>query len=151
MILLGFSCLYVVTSGVTQWGSKYLGDQGYTAIEILRHFYGNNMYINTAEEISGIPASWPGAPLDIGSFGNKVRQIQEQLNTIAGSYPALPNVTADGIYGEATQNAVREFRFRESLIFLLQVWWIILPGTKYRKSLWAFPGLPNWFEISVIC
>ena len=97
MILLAFSCLYVVTSGVTQWGSKYLGDQGYTAIEILRHFYGDNMYINTAEEISGIPASWPGAPLDIGSSGNRVRQIEEQLNTIAGSYPAQPNVTGHGI------------------------------------------------------
>lgn len=95
---------------MTQWGSKYLGDQGYSAIEILRDFYGDNMYINSAEEISGIPASWPGAPLDIGSSGPKVRQIQEQLNTIAQSYPALPRISADGIYGEATQNAVRKFQ-----------------------------------------
>ena len=95
---------------MTQWGSKYLGDQGYSAIEILRNFYGGNMYINSAEEISGIPASWPGNPLDIGSSGPKVRQIQEQLNVIANSYPALPKITADGIYGEATQNAIREFQ-----------------------------------------
>lgn len=95
---------------MTQWGSKYLGDQGYSAIEILRNFYGDNMYINTAEEISGIPASWPGQPLDIGSSGSKVRQIQEQLNAISKAYPTLPSVTADGIYGEATQNAVREFQ-----------------------------------------
>ena len=88
---------------MTQWGSKYLGDQGYSAIEILRNFYGDNMYINTAEEISGIPASWPGQPLDIGSSGSKVRQIQEQLNAISKAYPALPSVTADGIYGEAIQ------------------------------------------------
>ena len=39
---------------MTQWGSKELGDQGYTPIEILRYFYGSDMYINTAEEISGI-------------------------------------------------------------------------------------------------
>ena len=38
---------------MTQWGSKELGDQGYTPIEILRYFYGSDMYINTAEEISG--------------------------------------------------------------------------------------------------
>ena len=95
---------------MTQWGSKYLGDQGYSSIEILRNFYGDNMYINSAEEISGIPASWPGNPLDIGSSGPKVRQIQEQLNVIANSYPALPKITADGIYGEATQNAIREFQ-----------------------------------------
>ena len=95
---------------MTQWGSKYLGDQGYSAIEILRNFYGNNMYINTAEEISGIPASWPGQPLDIGSSGSKVRQIQEQLNAIANAYPALPKITVDGVFGENTQNAVKKFQ-----------------------------------------
>ena len=50
---------------MTQWGSKALGDQGYSAIEILRAFYGNDMYINVAEAVSGIPVSWPGYDLDI--------------------------------------------------------------------------------------
>ena len=95
---------------MTQWGSKALGDQGYSAIEILRTFYGNDMYINVAEAISGIPSSWPGYDLDIGASGNKVRQIQEQLNTIAEAYPAVPVVTADGIYGPETQNSVRIFQ-----------------------------------------
>ena len=95
---------------MTQWGSKELGDQGYSSIEILRYFYGDDMYINTAEEISGIPASWPGYTLEEGSSGAKVRQMQEQLNVIAGAYPALPKITADGIYGPATENAVREFQ-----------------------------------------
>ena len=95
---------------MTQWGSKRLGDEGYSPIEILRYFYGDDMYINTAEEISGIPASWPGYTLEEGSSGAKVRQMQEQLNVIAGAYPALPKITADGIYGPATENAVREFQ-----------------------------------------
>lgn len=95
---------------MTQWGSKELGDQGYSPIEILRYFYGDDMYINTAEEISGIPASWPGYTLEEGSSGEKVRQMQEQLNVIAGAYPALPKITADGIYGPATEQAVREFQ-----------------------------------------
>lgn len=95
---------------MTQWGSKYLGDQGYTTIQILRNFYGSNMYINTAEEISGIPISWPGYNLDIGASGEKVEQLQEQLNAIREGYPSLPAVTADGIYGEATQQAVRDFQ-----------------------------------------
>ncbi len=95
---------------MTQWGSKELGDQGYSPIEILRYFYGDDMYINTAEEISGIPASWPGYTLEEGSSGEKVRQMQEQLNVIAGAYPALPKITADGIYGPATERAVREFQ-----------------------------------------
>lgn len=95
---------------MTQWGAKELGDQGYSAIEILRYFYGDDMYINTAQEISGIPASWPGYTLEQGSNGDKVRQMQEELNVIAGAYPALPKIAADGIYGPATENAVREFQ-----------------------------------------
>ena len=39
---------------MTQWGSKELGDQGYSAIDILRSFYGEDMYINSAQEISGL-------------------------------------------------------------------------------------------------
>src|SRR5699024_5974547 len=87
-----------------------LGDQGYSPIEILRHFYGEDMYINTAEAISGIPASWPGYNLDIGANGAKVRQLQEQLNAIAQSYPALLTITVDGVYGERTKEAVRKFQ-----------------------------------------
>ena len=95
---------------MTQWGAKELGDQGYSAIEILRYFYGDDMYINTAQEISGIPASWPGYTLEQGSSGEKVRQMQEELNVIAGAYPALPKIAEDGIFGPATENAVREFQ-----------------------------------------
>ena len=83
---------------MSQWGSKYLGDQGYSAIDILRNYYGNDMYINTAQGISGIPASWPGYNLSIGSSGEKVRQLQEQLQRISQAYPAIPSITADGIY-----------------------------------------------------
>ena len=95
---------------MTQWGSKKLADQGYSAIEILRYFYGDDLYINTAEEISGIPASWPGYTLESGSSGEKVRQMQEQLNGIADAYPALPKIDADGIYGPATADAVKRFQ-----------------------------------------
>lgn len=95
---------------MTQWGSKYLGDQGYSSIDILRYYYGDNMYINTAEQIQGIPSSWPGADLDIGSSGQKVRQLQEQLNLIGNYYTAIPALTVDGIYGESTAEAVRQFQ-----------------------------------------
>ena len=95
---------------MTQWGSKSLGDQGYSAIEIIRSFYGNDMYINVAEAVSGIPVSWPGYDLTIGVTGEKVQQIQEQLNVIADAYPAIPKVNADGIYGEQTSASVRKFQ-----------------------------------------
>ena len=100
----------VTCSGLSQWGSTYLAEQGYSAIEILRYYYGNDMYINTAEVISGVPSSWPGYTLGIGSSGDKVRQLQIQLNRIAKNYPAIPTVTPDGIYGPATASAVRTFQ-----------------------------------------
>lgn len=95
---------------MTQWGSKYLGDQGYSAIEILRYYYGSDMYINVADGISGIPASWPGYTLTLGATGDKVAMIQRQLNRIAVNYPAIPKVAVDGIYGPKTREAVKVFQ-----------------------------------------
>ena len=94
----------------TQWGSCELGEAGYSPIEILRNFYGDDMYINTAEQISGIPASWPGYDLKIGATGDKVRQLQEQLDAISSVYTAIPDISPDGIYGPATAEAVRKFQ-----------------------------------------
>ena len=95
---------------MTQWGSCELGEAGYSPIEILRDFYGDDMYINTAEQISGIPASWPGYDLKIGATGDKVRQLQEQLDAISSVYTAIPDISPDGIYGPATAEAVRKFQ-----------------------------------------
>ena len=123
----------VTCSGwMTQWGSKYLGDQNYSAIEILRYYYGNNMYINVAEEISGIPSSWPGYNLEIGSTGTKVRTIQEQLNRISQNYPAIPTVAVDGVYGPGTARAVEVFQS----VFGLPVTGVV--------------DFPTWFRISEI-
>ena len=104
-------------NAMSQWGSKALGDDGYSDI---------------AEEISGIPASYPGYELTIGSSGEKVRQLQEQLNTIANTYTSIPKVAVDGIYGESTQEAVRQFQ----KIFNL-------PQT-------GVVDYPTWYKISAI-
>lgn len=95
---------------LSQWGSKDLGDRGYSASEIIKYYYGDSMYISTAEEIAGIPASWPGADLSVGSTGSKVAQLQRQLNVISKGYPLIPKVAEDGIYGEHTADAVRVFQ-----------------------------------------
>ncbi len=122
----------VTCSGLSQWGSKYLGDEGYSAIEIIRYYFGNDMYVNTAISVSGVPSSFPGYNLTIGSSGDKVRQIQQQLNRIAQNYPALPTVSVDGIYGQGTANAVRAFQ----RIFNI-------PPT-------GIVDYPTWYEISNI-
>ena len=100
----------VTCNGLSQWGSKFLGDEGYSAIEIIRNYYGQDMYIATAEQISGVPSSFPGYDLTIGASGDKVRQLQRQLNRIAQDYPAIPTLNVDGIYGPRTAESVRIFQ-----------------------------------------
>lgn len=122
----------VQCGGLSQWGSQYLAEQGYSAIEIIRYYYGNDMYINSTEFISGVPASYPGYTLTIGASGQKVRQLQQQLNRIAQNYPLIPTIAVDGIYGAGTAEAVRVFQqtFR-------------LPQT-------GAVDYPTWYEISDI-
>lgn len=95
---------------MSQWGSCSLAERGFSAIQILRNYYGSEIYINSAESVSGVPASWPGYNLTIGSSGEAVRIIQNQLNTISRVYTSIPSLVADGIYGEQTQAAVRRFQ-----------------------------------------
>lgn len=95
---------------LTQWGSKYLGDQGKTPYQILTHFYGNNISLVTAPKVSGIPKSFPGYALGIGASGTPVRTIQTFLNRISVNYPAIPKVAVNGVYNQATRNAVLAFQ-----------------------------------------
>lgn len=53
---------------------------------------------------------FPGRILRVGIEGNDVRVLQEYLNYIANTYPEIPKVTADGIFGQATANQVRVFK-----------------------------------------
>ncbi len=122
----------VTCNGLSQWGSKYLGDEGYSPIEIIRYYYGSDMYINSAVAVSGVPSSWPGYNLNVGASGDKVLQIQQQLNRIAQNYPAIPRIAADGIYGTNTANTVRIFQ----RIFNL-------PQT-------GIVDYPTWYKISEI-
>lgn len=117
---------------MTQWGSKALGDDGFSAMDIIHYYYGSDMYVNEAEIVSGIPSSYPGYDLTIGSSGEPVITIQEQLNRIAQNYPAIPTVTVDGIFGSATAESVRAFQS----IFNLPVSGIV--------------DFPTWYKISQI-
>lgn len=127
---------------MTQWGSLSLGERGYSPIEILRHFYGSDMYINTAEQISGIPASWPGEDLTIGSSGQKVQMVQEQLDTISTVYSAIPRIAADGFYGPATAEAVRVF---QSIFGLPQTG--VIDFTTWYKISHIYVGITRMAEL----
>ncbi len=100
----------VQCGGLSQWGSQALGEQGWDAVSILRKYYGAEVYLKGAEKVEGVPLSYGGQVLSQGSEGENVRTVQMQLGRIAGSYPAIPVVPADGIYGPGTQEAVTAFQ-----------------------------------------
>lgn len=94
----------------SQWGSKYLGDIGYTPYEMLTYYYGPSLYLSTAVSVLGIPSSFPGYELTIGSTGPNVSKNQTYLNRIAVNYPAIPTLVVDGIFGRNTFNAIKTFQ-----------------------------------------
>ena len=72
---------------LSQWESKNLGEQGEDYINILRRYYSSEIYLESATEVTGIPISFPGETLGVGSSGDAVRTIQRQLNSISNNYP----------------------------------------------------------------
>ena len=115
---------------MTQWGAKELGDQGFSAIQILRYFYGFDITLDSAERVEGVPESYPGTPVRFGDSGPNVSVIQRQLQRIRQNYPAIPSIAADGIFGRGTEAAVRKFQS----IFNLTSDGIVGKGTWYRLS-----------------
>lgn len=118
----------VTCQGLSQWGSQNLANQGYTAQQILRSYYGNIEIVNNAP-IRGITSSYPGTPLRRGSTGPYVVVIQTMLNRISQNYPLIPKLSAvDGIFGSRTEEAVRKFQ----QIFGLAVDGIVGKATWYE-------------------
>jgi peptidoglycan hydrolase-like protein with peptidoglycan-binding domain len=115
---------------LTQWGSKYLGDQGRTPYEILTNFYGTNLNLETAPVVAGIPMSFPGFALSLGTRGEPVRTIQTYLNRISNNFPLIPKMAVDGVFGEATRNAVLVFQE----VFKLPQTGVVEYATWYRIS-----------------
>jgi hypothetical protein len=115
---------------LSQWGSKDLGDRAYTAINILKYYYGNDVYLDKAEIIEGVPSSFPGINLTLNICSEAVQKIQTQLNVIAGVY-YMPKIDpANGKYLESTKLAVETFQ----RIFTMPITGVVDFATWYRIS-----------------
>ena len=100
----------VTCEGLSQWGSQYLAQQGFDAMQILRNYYGANIELVVNAPQQQLRGSYPGAPFQQGSRGRAVQAIQRDLNRISQSFPAIPKLQVDGIYGPLTEAAVRSFQ-----------------------------------------
>lgn len=114
---------------LSQWGSKDLGDQGYSALQILKNYYGYEIVLKEAKKVEGVPLSFKSV-LKTGSTGDAVRTIQQQLNVISNNYPLIPKLKEDGLYSDKTAAAVKVFQ----QIFKLPVTGEVNFPTWYRIS-----------------
>ena len=100
----------VTCPGLKQWGTVTLANNGRSALQILRYYYGSSIEIVRTKNIRSIPQSYPGTPLRQGSRGTAVFTLQRQLNRIAKDYPFLGKLTVDGVFGSRMAATVRAFQ-----------------------------------------
>lgn len=121
----------VSCEGLSQWGTVFLAEQGYTPLQIIQYYYGDDVRLEQTNDIRSSPSSYPGISLSIGDSGDNVLEIQKQLMRVRENYPAIPLIpTIDGRFGASTDAAVRAFQE----IFDLPVDGIVGKATWYRLS-----------------
>lgn len=118
-------------SGLSQWGTVSLANQGYTPLQILRYYYPNDIEIATTNIVTNALSSYPGTALRLGSTGLDVQTIQTYLNRIRRNYPAIPEITDPaGTFGQSTRAAVMKFQS----IFNLTSDGVVGKSTWYKLS-----------------
>lgn len=131
-------------NGLLQWGTVTLANQGYTPIEILRYYYGDDIAIVFNAEVGGNTESYPGIALRRGSFGDDVLTIKRELNRIGKNYPAIPKVNGNtGVYDLETEEAVKAFQ----RIFNLDADGVVGKATWYKIKQ-VFAGVKRLSEIT---
>ena len=133
----------VTCDGLSQWGSEELARQGQSTMDILRHYYGDDIELVSNAPIKDIAYSYPGYPLQTGSSGNYVTVLQVMLNRIARNYPAIPRISpVDGVFGSQTEESVKQFQ----RIFNLTPDGIVGQATWY-KLVFLYVGVTNLSEL----
>ncbi len=115
--------------GLSQWGTVSLANQGKSALDILKTYYGNDISIKYDAPVGDVEEGYPGSPVGLGYAGNPVLAIQRDLRRIRKNYPAIPDISGSlGIYDKETEDAVKKFQ----QIFSLPVTGVVDKGTWYK-------------------
>lgn len=132
-----------ICPGLSQWGSQDLAQQGFNSMQILRHYYGNDIELVMEAPIRDLEPSYPGIALNLGDINEAVFVIQVSLNRIGENYPAIPHIwPVNGIYNEQTREAVIQFQ----RIFNLTPDGIVGRATWY-KLVYLYVGVTRLSEL----
>lgn len=134
----------VTCDGLSQWGTVPLAEDGLSAEEIIRNYYGDDTEIVVNAPVSENVPSFPGTVLSLGSLGESVRRMQLYLNRISNNYPAIPKIPlSTGRFDENTENAVKAFQ----KIFRLTPDGVIGKATWYR-IIYIYDAVTRLSELS---
>lgn len=98
-------------NGLLQWGTVDLANQGYTPMDILKYYYGENIEIVTNPPVGNVESSYPGEPLKLGDSSLYVLRMQLYLDRIRSNYPGIPQIQPIiGHFNESTEQAVKAFQ-----------------------------------------
>lgn len=115
-------------NGLHQWGTVELANQGYTPMEILKYYYGEDIEIVTDAIVGDIEASYPGEPLQLGDSSLDVLRMELYLERIRVNYPGIPKIEPlNGYFNKTTEEAVKVFQS----VFNLPVTGIVDEATWY--------------------
>ena len=115
--------------GLSQWGTVSLANRGYSPLQILKNYYGNDIQLVYNAPVSNDVTTYPGYDLRLGDFDNSVGIIKTELNRISRNYPAIPKVQDMGaLYDVELENAIKKFQE----IFDLKVTGIVDKSTWYK-------------------
>ncbi len=130
-------------AGLSQWGSQELAQDGLNSMEILRHYYGDNIELVVDAPIQDLTNSYPGTAMRMGSVGQNVTVVQAMLNRIAQNYPAIPKISpVTGVFEEDTRSAVTTFQ----RIFNLDPDGVVGKATWY-KMVYLYSGILQLAEL----
>lgn len=130
-------------AGLSQWGSQALAQDGLNSMEILRHYYGDNIELVVDAPIQDISPTYPQTPLRLGSVGEDVVVVQVMINRISQNYPAIPKISpTTGVFEEDTRDAVITFQ----RIFNLVPDGVVGKATWY-KMVYLYTGILQLTEL----
>ena len=101
----------VQCNGLSQWGSVSLANDGLSADEIIKYYYGNDVEVISDVAVADFPSSAPPVPLAEGDTGRDVELMQLRLNRISANFPGIPKIyPIDGFFSAGMTDTVKKFQ-----------------------------------------
>ncbi|MBQ4120514.1 MAG: peptidoglycan-binding protein [Clostridia bacterium] len=89
-----------------EWGLPVTGEVDLITWNLLFDVFRADVATVPGNVFSNVAKPFPGVTLRVGSRGEDVLDVQRYINRIAEDFPAVPSVSEDGIFGDATENAI---------------------------------------------